>query len=610
MCLLEVNDLHVTYRGSEGNAEAVRGMSYTIEPGEIVGLAGESGCGKTTAMMALMGMLPDSASVSARAIRLNGCDLTPPGEGKRERRLYEKKMETVRGGRIAMVFQDPMAFPDDSMRVGAQITETLCAHTGCTRKEAREEAERLLDLVGIRHPQKCMRSYPFELSGGICQRVVIAAALACRPELLIADEPTTALDPPVKRQILEVLRRAAEERNTAVMLVSHDPGVLACICQRILVMREGRIVEEGKTEDIFFEPEHPYTKNLLEQASRLSRPAHVREGKGTLLRLENVGMSYGAGAGVKDPQDAVEEVSFEIQRGETFGLAGESGCGKTTLTRLITGILKPAKGRITYRDQQVEVLSGWNRRRRTEIQMVFQNAGASLNPSMKAGKMLEEVLRACGKYSGGDRREKVREILEMAGLQPGDAEKYPHEFSGGQRQRLGIARALAPEPELVILDEATASLDLPMQIRILDMLKRIQEEREISYLLISHDLNVIRYLSRHMAVMYRGRLVETGNTEEICREPWHPYTKALLSSMLTVRPPHVRRQRLAFWNEEERKLYPEGCPYADRCGYAMECCRFEKPEMYCFGTRKIACFLYSKRHFAQRSPDYEMTVQI
>ena len=336
MSLLEVQNLKVEFHNQAETTQAVRGINFAVEEGEIVGLVGESGSGKSSAMLALLGLLPEKAEVSAEKIRAGETDVTPPAGGRKEKDAYEKKLRLVRGKEIAMIFQDPATYLDSAVKTGKQITETIHGHRKCTEAEAREEAAELLEMVGIRFPEKRMEQYPFELSGGMRQRVVIAIALACHPRLLIADEPTTALDVTVQGQVLSVLKRAARETGTAVLLVSHDLGVVASACRRVLVMREGEIVEEGNVEDIFYEPRHPYTRKLMEDAGKLRERICEEERKEILLKLDHVTLSY------EKEREAVKEISFTLRRGETFGLVGESGCGKTTLARLTTWLLKPA----------------------------------------------------------------------------------------------------------------------------------------------------------------------------------------------------------------------------------------------------------------------------
>ena len=611
MSWLEVRNLKVEFHNQAQVTQAVKGITFAVEEGEIVGLVGESGSGKSSAALALLGLLPETARVTAEKIKAGEIDVAPFTGSKKGEGAYEKALRLIRGKKIAMIFQDPAAYLDPAMRIGKQITETIRGCRKCTEAEAREEAEELLDMAGIPYPKRRMRQYPFELSGGMRQRVVIAIALACHPRLLIADEPTTALDVTVQRQVLSVLKRAAKETGTAVLLVSHDLGVIASSCSRVLVMREGEIVEEGSVEDIFYEPQHPYTRKLMEDAEKLQGRVCRGEEKEMLLRLDRVTLSY------EKEREAVKELSFALRRGETFGLVGESGCGKTTLARLVTGLLKPEAGHIYFRGEEIgpsAVRSGRRRKERQQrVQMVFQNLYASLNPRMRIGTMLEDVLAVNGISGREERKKRVWEALEMVGLSREDGEKYPAEFSGGQRQRIAIARAFLLDSELIVLDEALSALDLSIQMQVIELLQKIQREKGTAYLFISHDLQVVHHISRKMGVMYQGRIVESGDTEAICTQPWHPYTKELLEAGLPPDPLKARRKRQGIVTERtenRQKNHGEGCPYAGHCGYALERCLKEQPGNYRFGTREIACFLYSDKDGSARKPDYEMTSQI
>ncbi|MBU3876022.1 ABC transporter ATP-binding protein [Faecalicatena sp. AGMB00832] len=609
MSLLRVEDLSVQFHDKDRRQEAVSHLSFEVCPGEIVGIVGESGSGKSTGMHAVLGLLPEKAEVACERILLDQREITPPDLKLADRKAvkaYERTMEAVRGNEIAMVFQDPLTYLNPTVKIGRQITETIRAHKKCSQKEALEHAEELLDLVGIRKASQRMRQYPFELSGGMRQRVVIAIALACEPKLLIADEPTTALDVTVQGQILELFKKISQEMGTAILFVSHDLGVIASLCRRVLVMQAGKLVEEGTVEDIFYEPRHPYTRKLLAQASKLQKlPENVKAGE-PLLRIEHVSKFYtDIGYWKKQEKtEAVLDVSLQIGRGETYGLVGESGCGKSTLAKMVTGLLKPTAGRIVY--------EGEKKRLKYPIQMVFQDPYASLNPRMTIGDILEEPLLLNTEDSKEERLRKIEELLKLVGLTLEDAQKYPRAFSGGQRQRIGIARALILEPELLICDEPVSALDVSIQEQILSLLENIQKERGISYLFISHDLNVVKRISRKMGVMYAGSLVETGSTKEIYSDPWHPYTKALLSAVLVPDPWKARRKKGVLHTEEKKVEVPlgRGCPFAPRCGYAMACCFTGRPDWYQFEGRKIACFLYSEEHAGRRSGSMKMTSQI
>ena len=586
MRVLDIRKLSVQYHTEQGECRALEEMDLHVEEGEITGLVGESGSGKSTAMLAVMGMLRGNASVQSERITVCAEPVVP-------------------GVNIAMIFQNPQSCLNPSVKIGRQITETVRARRHCGRREARERALELLDMTGIGNAKVRMRQYPFELSGGMLQRVVIAIALACEPRVIIADEPTTALDAAVQAQILRLLRRIVKETGTALLLVSHDLGVTASLCGRVYVMRKGRIVESGTVEDIFYDPREEYTKQLLNSVKK-KRKLSGGAKEENLLRVEKLTKEF-------DTRDGVRDVTLELHEGEIFALAGESGSGKTTLARILTGILKEDSGTVFYRDEPLER----SRRGGGRIQMVFQDPYGSLNPCLTAGQALDEALRAAGspeeRADRERRRERIRDMLERVGLTEDDMDKYPSEFSGGQRQRIGIARALIVRPEILICDEALSSLDAVTQQQILDLLLDIQREQQIACLFISHDMHVIRRISSRMGVMYGGRLVETGRTREVCFDPWHPYTKLLLEASPDADPLKARRIRGLPAGKQDagnRGMGDKGCPFAGECGYAMKCCTEQEPEVYRFGERAVSCFLYSEEYSGRRSRDYIMTSQI
>lgn len=583
MSMLEVQNLCVQYR-SQKNDSVLKGVTFSVEEGESVGIVGESGSGKSTAMLAVMGLLGNRAEICGGCI------------------LFQKRTP-VPGRDVAMIFQDSLSCLNPTVKVGRQITETVRARRKCGRKEARERALELLDLVGIKNGKLRMKQYPFELSGGMRQRVAAAVALACEPKLIIADEPTTALDPVVQAQILMLLRRIVRDTGTALLLVSHDLGVTAALCERIYVMRSGEIVESGPVEDLFYAPEHDCTKKLLQDAKGKKKYLAAADVDGTLLRLDKVTKAF-------DTRDGVYDISLEIHRGETYALAGESGSGKTTLARILTGILPYDSGEILYRGKKLETKERMPGRA-GKIQMVFQDPYGSLNPRLTVGETLEEALRAAGEKNRAVRRKKAEEMLGLTGLDAEDMERFPSEFSGGQRQRIGIARALILEPEMLVCDEALSALDASTRTQILELLTGIQRARGIACLFISHDMHVIRRVSRRMGVLYRGRMMETGETEEVCSDPWHPYTKQLLDAVPEPDPFRARKIKAPSRDSREQKDEArEGCPFSGQCPYVMECCRNETPECYTFGTRRVSCFLYSEKHSGKRKDGYRMTSQI
>ena len=437
MKLLEVENLTVQYPGSANPACKV---SFQVESGELLGIAGASGAGKSTAMLALMGILPEQVQITSEKLKQHGTK--------------------------AMIFQDASASLNPLVRVGKQLTETILAHQRCTGKEARERAETLLDEVGIQDPGQRMKQYPFELSGGMKQRVAIAIALACNPDLIIADEPTTALDVTVQRQILDLLKKIAEETHTAIVLVSHDLGVIASMCSRVLVMKEGRIVEEGSMEQIFYEPAHPYTKKLSDMARKLYQVPEKKKTGEVILRTQGLGRSFVKNSlfGKSRSLEAVEPLSFEIHKGETFGLVGESGSGKTTLARMLTGIIPPSCGSFSCEGK---------------IQMIFQEASASFDPEFSLERILEEPLVIQKKGSKKEREKRVAEMLGLVQMEKIDVRKTTAALSGGQRQRIAVARALLLNPELLICDESFSSQDILTQSRLLELLEKAETLDEI-----------------------------------------------------------------------------------------------------------------------------------
>lgn len=575
MKVLDVQNLNVQYHTEKGNFDAVSSLSLSMEEGEITGLVGRSGCGKSTAARAVMGIFAENAEVEYENLSLDGGIPIP-------------------GHNIAMIFQDSQNCLNPSVKIGKQIAETVKNRRKCTRKEADKRALELLELVGIRNPQLRMKQYPFELSGGMRQRVVIAIALACDPRLIIADEPTTALDGAVQAQILGLLRKVVRETKTALLLVSHDLGVIASLCSRVYVMEKGKVVESGTAEEIFYSPEREYTKQLIKNAGKMHFRAE-QEKREILIRAERLTKEYHTKEGIRD-------LSFELYKGETFALAGESGSGKTTLARILSGILKPDSGVIDDRSKN-------------RAQMVFQDPYGSLNPCLTVGQALEEAVRKTVP-DPRLRRQKAEEALRLSGLKETVRNRYPRELSGGERQRAGIARALVCDPELLICDEAFSSLDASTRDGLLELFGVLQREQGLTCLFISHDMKSVARISGRMGVLFGGELVETGKTRSVCTDPWHPYTKQLLLSVPAPDPLRAGRRKGISVREKTgedsvwKKDTDKGCVFADSCPYAMDCCRQEKPDCYSFGGRTVKCFLYSEKHSGRRAEGYKMTSQI
>ncbi len=565
--LLSVEDLKVAFDLPEGRLEAVRGVSFRVRPGGTVALVGESGSGKSVVSQAIMGILPRTARIESGRIAfadpaaggqvIDLAQLSPTSEAYR----------AIRGGRISIIFQEPMTSLSPVHTVGNQVIEALELHRKASPGEARRIAAEMLGHVGFPDPERALKTYPFELSGGLRQRAMIAMALVCRPALLVADEPTTALDVTIQAQILKLLRDLQQELGMALLLITHDLGVVANMAEEVVVMYHGEVMERGTVSDIFARPEHPYLKALLHAVPRFSMAPGERltplreiqhtpgshlmrareggekidESKVPLLEVQGIHKHYklkqgGLFAGGKREVMAVDDVSFKVMRGETLGLVGESGCGKTTLSKIIMRALTPDHGRIGFnsRGQRIDVLGLKGQdlvEFRPRLQFIFQDPYSSLNPRMTVGDLIREPLDIHKVGTPAERQALVDELLAVVGLRPFHAKRYPHSFSGGQRQRIGIARALALKPELVICDEPVSALDVSIQAQILNLLKDLQKELGLTYLFISHNLAVVHYIADRIMVMCKGRIVEMAPTAALFRNPVHPYTKALLAAV-------------------------------------------------------------------------------
>jgi len=523
--VLAVRDLTVELDGRA----LVERVGFELAAGERVGMIGESGSGKSLTALAIMGLLPDELRATGSAA-LGGTEL---------RGLPERELARLRGERIAMVFQEPMTALDPMMRVGSQVAEVVRRHRDVTRDEALARAEELFVLVGLPAPRERLRAYPHQLSGGQRQRVLIAMALACDPSVLIADEPTTALDVTVQAQILELLRRLVSDRGTALLLITHDLPVIASLCERVLVMQDGRIIERGPTRELFEAPREPHTRAMLAGTRALAEAPAISEPSSgpddsVLIEARGLVRTYAmprTSLRQAPPRvHALRGVDLSVRRGDRFGIVGESGSGKTTLARLLLALDQPQAGEVRFEGQQV---SGRKERElrflRRHAQIVFQDPLGSLDPRMRVRQILLEPLRALD--VPGDHDARVRELLAAVGLAVDAASRYPHQFSGGQRQRFAIARALAPEPALVIADEPVSALDVSVRAQILDLLHELADGLGLTLIFISHDLSVVRYLCDRVAVMHDGQIVEVGSTEQVYEEPQHAYTRALLAAV-------------------------------------------------------------------------------
>ena len=708
--VLRVEHLRTEFRLRSATVVAVDDVSLTVHEGECLGLVGESGCGKSTTGLSIMRLLPRIGHVTGGQVVLGDRDLT---------RLSEAEMRRVRGNEVAMIFQDPMTSLNPTSTIGVQVAEPLRIHFGTPKRQAAERALEMLDLVGVPNPRERMNDYPHQLSGGLRQRVMIAMALTADPKLLIADEPTTALDVTIQAQILDLLDRLREELSMAVLLITHDMGVIAGRTDRVMVMYAGKAVESATTDELFRTTRHPYAGALLESVPRLttsaadrlptipglppdlasppagcrfaprcrfaepgcsaaeppleeldgghwvacihplsepsdaaqpsetpastaqqsagptvhvlSEPAPAASTGGgarrgalsaapVLVAIDRLVKEYpvrrGLGLGLGGPAasvKAVSGISLIIRRGETFGLAGESGCGKTTLGRIVSGHEHPTSGAVRIDGRELLRLRRSDlRRARSELQLMFQDPYASLNPRMRVGAIIREPLLVQGSGNRRQQWERVAELLDEIGLSRRAIDLYPHEFSGGQRQRIGMARALALSPRLIVADEPVSALDVSIQSQILNLMKRLQSDHGLTYMVVSHDLSVLRYLSDSIGVMYLGKLVEYGPSEAIYRSPAHPYTHGLLQAIPIPDPQAERAKRAAAVRGELPSPVnpPSGCRFRTRCPLAQDLCAEAEPPMQVFGEGHVAAchFPLAQPTGDEPPPGMEMTM--
>ncbi|MFG1669622.1 dipeptide ABC transporter ATP-binding protein [Streptomyces sp. Y7] len=531
--LVEVSGLTVDF----GDLRAVDGLTFRLERGAALALVGESGSGKSTVASALLGLHRGTGARVGGSIGVAGVDV---------QQASDDELRRLRGGKAAMVFQDPLSSLDPYYAIGDQIAEVYRVHARASRRAARARAVEVLDRVGIPDAVRRSRSRPHEFSGGMRQRALIAMALACEPDLLIADEPTTALDVTVQAQILDLLHTLREETGMGLLLVTHDVGVAAESVDEVLVMRHGRAVEHGPVDDVLGTPARSYTRELLGAVPRVDVPRRAREAEAAVAAevspaagavLEATGLRREFGRG-KRAFTAVDDVSLTIRRGETLGIVGESGSGKTTLGRMLVGLLEPTAGEVRH-DGHVRV--GVD----PAVQMVFQDPVSSLNPRRTVGESIADPLRARGALEEGRIRGRVRELLERVGLEGAHYDRYPHEFSGGQRQRVGIARALAADPRVIVCDEPVSALDVTTQAQVVALLGELQRELGLALVFVAHDLAVVRQVSDRVAVMRRGRIVEEGPADEVYDHPQDPYTRRLLAAVPALDPRIAAQRRAA-----------------------------------------------------------------
>jgi peptide/nickel transport system ATP-binding protein len=675
--LLEITDLRTDINLKQGVVHAVEGVSIHVETGETLGIVGESGCGKTMTALSIMQLLPTGGHITGGSITLSGQEISS---------FSADDMRRIRGNEIGMIFQDPLTSLNPTMTVGKQIAEAVKLHRGASNEQAMDRAAEVLNLVGLPQARERISEYPHQFSGGMRQRVMIAMALACEPKLLIADEPTTALDVTIQKQILELIDDLRLRLGMAVILVTHDLGVIAGRADRVAVMYAGKIAETTDTGTLFGNPRHPYTEALFqslpdkaaESKERLysipgippdlmnppkgcrfaarcryatdecreeqpplggevaghlfacyhpvgeaewSRTAKVVDHVGprmpelveadstdapVLLDVEHLVKDFPVTKGAVMQRrvgsvSAVADVNFTIRGGQTLGVVGESGCGKTTIGRLVVGLDKPTAGSINFEGRDLARSSGREyRKERQNIQLMFQDAYASLDPRMRAGAVLEEPLVVQNIGSRAERSKKVAEMLDHVGLPRTAVERYPHEFSGGQRQRLGFARALILSPKLIVADEPVSALDVSIQSQILNMMTDLQRELGLTYLFISHDLAVVRYVSSQIGVMYLGKLVEIGAADDVYLTPAHPYTRGLLDSAPVADPEAEHAKvKAGITGELPSAIHPPtGCRFRTRCPLAEDICAEVEPPLRPFpGTGHLAAC-----HFPLQNP--------
>lgn len=548
--ILQVQNLSVSFQSRGEEIQAVRGVSFELNKGETLGIVGESGSGKSVTARSIMRLLPSPPSF------LKEGEILFLGENLADK--TEQEMESIRGKDIGMIFQDPMTSLNPTMKIGMQIAESIIKHQKLSKKEAEQQAVDMLKLVGIRNSEARYHQYPHEFSGGMRQRVMIAMALACRPSLLIADEPTTALDVTIQAQILTLMKTMQEKFGTSIILITHDLGVVAGMCDRVVVMKDGEIVEAGTTEQIFANPRHPYTLKLLNALPRLdekkkAKPAPLiltKRDNEPFIEVRSLQKYFDMGKG--NILKAVNGVSFQIKRGETLGVVGESGCGKSTTGRTILRLHEPTGGDVLYEGMSVNRLSAKEMKSmRRYMQMIFQDPYASLNPRLKVLDIIGEALDV-QKLAGSqlERQKRVEELLDLVGLEPAYAMRYPHEFSGGQRQRIGIARALAVDPQFIVCDEPLSALDVSIQAQVVKLLEELQHRLGLTYLFIAHDLSMVKHISDRVAVMYAGKIIELAESEELYANPQHEYTKTLLAA-IPVPDPQIESKKKRVLLEEQ-----------------------------------------------------------
>jgi oligopeptide/dipeptide ABC transporter ATP-binding protein len=684
--VLEIKDLSTHIQLTKSVVQAVGNVDLYIDAGETLGLVGESGCGKSMTGLSIMGLLPPGGHIIGGSVKLDGQELVG---------LPDHDMRRLRGNDVAMIFQDPLTSLDPTKTIGYQVAEPVILHRGASKKEALDRAAEVLGLVGLPRPAERLSDYPHQLSGGLRQRVMIAMALSCEPKLLIADEPTTALDVTIQAQILALLDDLKTRLGMAMLLITHDMGVIAGHSDRVNVMYAGRLVEETDTETLFEHMHHPYTQALLGSIPRLDQDANKRlanipgippdlthppvgcrfaarcsraddkcrtdeppltgasldhrfscwhpvdgplaltasangAGHATVTELADVPLADVEaipGAPLLEVRDLVKEfavtsgavlqrkvgavhavsgVSFTIEEGQTFGLVGESGCGKTTIGKVIVALEHPTSGQVLLKGQDVAKMSGEKLRRyRRDLQLMFQDPYSSLDPRMRVGAIVREPLAIQKIGSSKEQQNRVYELLDEVGLPRNAVERYPHEFSGGQRQRIGLARALTLNPRVIVADEPVSALDVSIRAQVLNLMKRLQADHQLTYVVISHDLAVVKYVADKIGVMYLGKLVELGSGDDIYQRAAHPYTAGLIAT-IPVPDPKIAKAKVGVGIRGELPSPinpPSGCRFRTRCPFAQDRCAEEEQLLRSFGPGHLAAC-----HFPLQ--DYSPTVGI
>ena len=562
--LLQIEHLHIDFAGNEGIVHAIQDLNLNIKKGETIGIVGESGSGKSVTSLAIMGLLPPQGKISKGDIQFNN----KQNNHKHLNNLSEKEFQRIRGNEISMIFQEPMTSLNPVHTCGLQVAEVMMLHQKLTPQAAKKRTLELFEQVMLPRAEQLFKSYPHQLSGGQKQRVMIAMAIACKPQLLIADEPTTALDVTVQQTILDLLKDLQKEYNMGMIFITHDLGVVAQIAQNILVMYKGKTVEQGNVKQIFNAPQHPYTKGLIackpslnsrperlltvadflnddktipfvkqvEQAQRTTNHQKLYAAK-PLLQVQELTTQFVTKKGFIKPAttilNAVDHVSFDVYKGETIGLVGESGCGKSTLGRSILRLIEPSAGKIIYNNRNLlELNANEMLQMRSKMQLIFQDPFSSLNPRITVGNAIAEPMEVHGIAKSKDEiREKVMKLLLRVGLTEQHYDRYPHEFSGGQRQRIGIARTLAVEPEFIVCDESVSALDVSVQAQVLNLLNELKAEFALTYIFISHDLSVVKYMCDNIIVMQKGKIVEMAEADQLYLNPQSDYTKKLIDAI-------------------------------------------------------------------------------